>query len=119
MRWLLVPVYLAAAGVLIWLVGGRIGQEIFPTVDAGQFQLRLRAPTGTRIELTEQLAGQTLEAIKRQVGPDNIAISVGYVGLIGSSYPINTIYLWMRGPAYPTPSPVGFSCERCSGIQCR
>jgi multidrug efflux pump subunit AcrB len=97
-RWILVPAYLAGAVLVVWLVGGLLGREIFPTVDAGQFQLRLRAATGTRIEVTEQLTQQALEAIKRKVGPENVAVSVGYVGLIGSSYPINTIYLWMRGP---------------------
>jgi multidrug efflux pump subunit AcrB len=97
-RWLLAPAYLAGAALLVWLVGRQLGQEIFPTVDAGQFQLRLRAPTGTRIEVTEQLAVQALDAIKRHVGPDNVAISVGYLGLVPSSYPINTVYLWMRGP---------------------
>jgi multidrug efflux pump subunit AcrB len=96
--WVLVPAYLAATGLLIWLVGGRLGREIFPTLDAGQLQLRLRAPTGTRIEMTEQMAVQALEAIKDEVGAENVAISLGYVGLIGSSYPINTIYLWMSGP---------------------
>jgi multidrug efflux pump subunit AcrB len=97
-RWILVPAYLAAAVVLIVAIGPQLGQEIFPTVDAGQFALRLRAPTGTRIEVTEQLAVQALDAVKADVGPDNLAISVGYVGLIGSSYPINTVYQWMRGP---------------------
>jgi multidrug efflux pump subunit AcrB len=97
-RWLLVPVYLAAAVLVVWLVGGQLGREIFPTVDAGQFQVRLRAPTGTRIEMTEQLTVQALEAIKRQVGADNIAISVAYVGQIPSSYPINTVFEWMSGP---------------------
>src|SRR3984957_14518697 len=98
LRWLLVPGYLAAACLVIWQLGAGLGQEIFPAVDAGQFQLRLRAPTGTRIEVTEQLAVQALDAIKDDVGPENVAISVGYVGLIPSSYPINTVYLWMRGP---------------------
>ena len=56
LRWVIVPAYLAAAGLLIWLVGGQVGREIFPTVDAGQFQLRMKAPTGTRIEVTEQMA---------------------------------------------------------------
>ncbi len=97
-RWLLVPAYLAAAGVVIWLIGTQLGREIFPNVDSGQFQLRLRAATGTRIEFTEQLAVQALEAIKRAVGPENVAISAGYVGLVPSSYPINTIYLWTSGP---------------------
>jgi multidrug efflux pump subunit AcrB len=97
-RWILVPAYLAAAVLVAWFVGGQLGREIFPTVDAGQFQVRLRAATGTRIEITEQLAVQALEAIKQKVGPENVAISVGYVGLIPSSYPINTVYEWMSGP---------------------
>jgi multidrug efflux pump subunit AcrB len=97
-RWIGVPIYLVAALTIAWLAGRQLGREIFPTVDAGQFQLRLRAPTGTRIEVTEQLAIEALDAIKNNVGPDNVAISLGYVGLIGSSYPINTIYLWMSGP---------------------
>jgi multidrug efflux pump subunit AcrB len=97
-RWLLAPVYLGVTVVLVWWAGSKLGREIFPTVDAGQFQLRLRAPTGTRIEMTEQLAIQALEAIKRKVGPDNVSISVGYLGQIPSSYPINTIFLWMSGP---------------------
>jgi multidrug efflux pump subunit AcrB len=102
-RWALVGVYVIAAGLIIWLVGGALGREIFPTVDSGQFQLRLRAPDGTRIERTEEIAKQALEIIKEEVGEDkegrsNLAISLGYVGLIGSSYPINNIYLWTRGP---------------------
>jgi hypothetical protein len=74
------------------------GMEIFPSVDSGQFQLRLRAADGTRIETTEQIANEALAIIKEVAGPENVAISVGYVGLIPASYPINTIYLWMRGP---------------------
>jgi multidrug efflux pump subunit AcrB len=97
-RWVLAPLYIAAAVLLVWLVGGQLGQDIFPAVDTGQFQLRMRAPTGTRIEVTEQLAVQALDAIKQEVGPDNVTISVGYLGLIPSTYPINSIYLWMRGP---------------------
>jgi multidrug efflux pump subunit AcrB len=98
LRWTLVPAYLAGAALVVWLVGGPVGREIFPAVDGGQFQLRLRAATGTRIRVTEQLAVQALEAIKKKVGPQNVAISVGYVGLIPTSYPINTVYLWMSGP---------------------
>jgi len=97
-RWILVGTYVVLAGLIIWLVGGNLGTEIFPTVDAGQFQLRLRAPDGTRIERTEEITKQALEIIQEAVGPDNVAISVGYVGLLPTTYPINSIYLWMRGP---------------------
>ena len=55
-RWLVVPAYLAACAALIALVGLRLGWEIFPRVDAGRFQLRLRVPDGTRYEKTEELA---------------------------------------------------------------
>ena len=98
LRWYMIAGYAVATGLLIWLVGGRLGMEIFPRVDTGQFQLRLRAADGTRLEITEDLAKQALEVIKEEAGPDQVAITVGYVGLIPTSYPINTVYLWMRGP---------------------
>ncbi len=42
-RRLSVPAYLAVCGLLLWLVGGQVGTELFPQVDAGQFVLRFRA----------------------------------------------------------------------------
>ena len=83
---------------MIVVVGRDLGLEIFPRVDAGRFQLRMRAPDGTRIEETEKLALQVLETIRDEVGADDVEISVGYVGLIPSSYPINAIYQWTGGP---------------------
>ncbi len=98
LRWLIAPAYLLGAAALIALAVLLVGTEIFPTVDAGQFQLRLKAPTGTRIERTEEIAREALEVIKEDVGADNVAISIGYLGLIPTSYPINTVYLWTSGP---------------------
>lgn len=97
-RWLLVPVYLLVAGAAVALVGRQLGTEIFPQVDAGQFQIRLKAPTGTRIEQTEAITQEALRFIGQEAGPENVEISLGYVGVVQSSYPINTVYLWMGGP---------------------
>ncbi len=97
-RWPLAGAYLALAVLLVWLVGGRLGWEIFPTVDSGQFQLRLRAADGTRIETTEEITLQALALIKEEAGDDNIAISAGYVGLVPTAYTISAIHQWMRGP---------------------
>lgn len=97
-RYVVVPVYLIGAGLLGWQLLGNLGTEIFPQIDAGQFQLRLRAPTGTRIERTEEIAVKALECIKEEVGAENVALSLGYLGVIPSSYPINTIFLWTGGP---------------------
>src|SRR5262249_31340169 len=70
-RWLVLAAYLLLCGGLVtwWVIGHPgTGTEIFPTVDAGQFQLRLRAATGTRIERTEELAVQALDVIKEAAG---------------------------------------------------
>jgi multidrug efflux pump subunit AcrB len=98
LRLLVVPIYLIVAGLVIYLVGSRVGTEIFPQVDAGQFQFRLKAPTGTRIEQTERIVQEALDFIKKEVGPENVELTLGYLGVVPSSYPINTVYLWMAGP---------------------
>ncbi len=98
LRWPLVAFYLAGACLLIWMVLPQLGTELFPTVDAGQFKLRLRAPSGTRIERTELLELKALEVIKQEIGAENIEISSSFIGVQPASYPINTIFLWTSGP---------------------
>ncbi|MFO0938357.1 MAG: efflux RND transporter permease subunit [Gemmataceae bacterium] len=99
-RWILVPGYLALSVVVLLLVGPRLGTEIFPQVDAGSFQLRVRAPTGTRIEETEAITQEALRYIGEEAKSmgGEVDISLGYVGVVASSYPINAVYLWMGGP---------------------
>jgi multidrug efflux pump subunit AcrB len=97
-RWIVVPVYLVVTAVIALLVGGSLGQAIFPIVDAGQFSFRMRAPAGTRIEQTEKLANETVDIIRREVGADNVGTTLGFVGVQSPAYPINTIYLWTSGP---------------------
>ena len=96
-RWVLVLVYLVTSLAVVWFFGKKLGTEIFPTVDSGQLALRLRAPTGTRVELTEQLALEVLELIKRQAGSNNIALTMGLVGVHAPNYPVNLIHLWNGG----------------------
>ncbi len=94
----LVAGYLALTVLVIGLGGRQLGTEIFPLVDSGQFQLRVRGPTGMRIERTEEMAAQTLEVIKEEVGADNQDITVCFGGVSPSTYTINTVYLWTGGP---------------------
>ncbi|MEK7831456.1 MAG: efflux RND transporter permease subunit, partial [Acidobacteriota bacterium] len=96
LRWPIFVAYLLIAFGVIYLVGGRLGTDIFPEVETGMFQLRLRAPVGTRVERTEVVALKALEAIKAETG-NNVDISLGYVGTQPASFPINTIHLWMSG----------------------
>lgn len=97
LRWLIVGAYLVASGLVIVIVGRQLGSEIFPGVDAGQLQLRLRAPTGTQVTGTEEIALRVLDIIKKEAGPENVAVTLGFVGVHAPSYPINLIYLWNGG----------------------
>jgi multidrug efflux pump subunit AcrB len=96
-RGLLVGAYLVIAIAIAAGAGLTLGREIFPASGAKQFQLRFRAPAGTKFELTERLGVEILDEIKRAAGPENVAITLGYVGVQPSSYPINTIFLWTGG----------------------
>jgi multidrug efflux pump subunit AcrB len=101
-RWPLALVYLAfAAGSVCWAVGRAerdLGTDIFPAVNTGFLQLRMRAPTGTRVERTEILALQVLEAIREEAGREHVAITLDFTGVQPPSYPVNTIHLWTSGP---------------------
>jgi multidrug efflux pump subunit AcrB len=94
-RWRVVTVYLAACGLLIWLVGREVGTELFPEVDAGQFVLRFRAPPGSEYELTRKCAVKILDIIDQQ-SHGNLAQSIGYVGLGSTNTATNNILLFMR-----------------------
>ncbi len=97
-RWLVALVYLGVSLGAIALVGPRIGVDIFPQVDSGQFQIHLTAPPGTSINQTEAIVLKTVKTIKRVVGPTNVTGSLAYVGLQPPSYPINNIYVGTHGP---------------------
>src|ERR1017187_8971569 len=72
--------------------------EIFPDADAPLLRLRLRAPAGTRVEETERIVLRALDAIRHEVGPDNLAITSDFVGVVPSSYPVDLIHLFTSGP---------------------
>lgn len=94
-RHILVPAYLGGTIFAITLVLPFLGTEIFPQIDAGQLQLRLRAPTATRLETTEQIATRTLAIIGEE---SPIAASMGLIGVHAPNYPVNLIHQWNSGP---------------------
>jgi len=71
-----------------WLFLPFLGQDFFPSVDAGIFRLHVRAATGTRIEETAKLVDQVEAAIRRQIPAtelqgiiDNIGIPISGINL--------------------------------------
>ena len=88
-RVLFVPVFLLLC-VSSFLLYPWLGQDFFPTSDAGQFKLHLRAKTGTRIEETARLCDLVEQAIRRRIPRRQLVGILDVVGLPYSS--INTIY---------------------------
>jgi multidrug efflux pump subunit AcrB len=82
---LVITVFLAFAVVSLCLYPF-VGRDFFPTVDAGQMRLHVRAPAGTRIEETE-VYFQKVEDYIRQVVPANELNAI--VDNIGLPNPIN------------------------------
>ncbi|WP_321789731.1 efflux RND transporter permease subunit [Paraburkholderia sp. J94] len=58
-----------------------LGRDFFPSVDAGNIRLHMRAPTGFRIEETARLADEVEKTIRTVVPPDQLATIVDNLGL--------------------------------------
>jgi multidrug efflux pump subunit AcrB len=95
---LLLGLYVLLTLGTLFGVGRQLGLDLFPQAASGLLQLRLRAPTGTRVERTEQMAIQALQIVREEAGPDGVELTLGYVGTQPASYPVNTIHLWTNGP---------------------
>ena len=69
--------------------------SFFPRTDAGQFLINLKAPSGTRIELTETLVARTEQLIRSTVAPADLD---RIVSNIGTNPDISAIYTTNSAP---------------------
>jgi multidrug efflux pump subunit AcrB len=83
---------LLSFGLLSWL-----GQDFFPSVDAGEIKLHIRAQTGTRLEETTRLCDNIERDIRSMIPDSDITNIVDNIGL-----PISGINL-----SYSNSSPIG------------
>jgi multidrug efflux pump subunit AcrB len=83
---------------VIGVLGLELGTELFPQIDSGEFVLRFRPPPGSNFELTRQMAVKCLEVINEEAKPENVEITMGYVGQVATNFGINNMLLFMRGP---------------------
>jgi multidrug efflux pump subunit AcrB len=92
-------IFFAACLASLGLIVPWLGQDFFPTVDAGSFKLHMRGPTGMRIEDTAFLADQVEDSIRKQIPPDEMASVIDNIGL-----PYSGINL-----SYSNSAPIGTS----------
>ena len=67
--------------VLSMGLGFALGEDFFPSVDAGDIRLHMRAPTGTRIEETARLADEVEKVIREVVPPRELGTILDNLGL--------------------------------------
>ncbi|MBT1709513.1 efflux RND transporter permease subunit [Fulvivirgaceae bacterium PWU5] len=84
-------------GAAAWLLSS-IGRDVLPKTNSGQFQVRLRAPDGTRIERTEQKLTESIHLLEGIVGKENISVSSAYIGQHPALFSISPIYTFTGGP---------------------
>ncbi|BAZ17207.1 putative multidrug efflux pump, AcrB/AcrD/AcrF family protein [Calothrix sp. NIES-4071] len=58
-----------------------VGQDFFPQVDAGQFRLHVRTPSGTRIEETERYFTEVENVIRKAIPKQELEIILDNIGL--------------------------------------
>ncbi|HZZ78505.1 MAG TPA: efflux RND transporter permease subunit [Gemmataceae bacterium] len=75
---------LAFALSSVLLLGPHLGEDFFPSVDAGQFRLHVRAPSGTRVEVTEQVFGAVENVIREIVPREELDLIIDNMGLTPS-----------------------------------
>jgi HAE1 family hydrophobic/amphiphilic exporter-1 len=57
-----------------------IGLAFFPRTDAGMFTINMKAPSGTRIELTNDKVAQVEQLIRSTISPEDLQMIVSNIG---------------------------------------
>jgi CzcA family heavy metal efflux pump len=93
LRWPLLVVLAAAMTIVAagWLARG-IGRELFPVGNANQFTILLRAPSGTRLEHTEQIVARAEQHLRQTLGADlrRIIANIGVLNDWPAAYTPNS-----------------------------
>ncbi len=97
-RWLVI-VGTAALVALSYMLFPLIGTELFPDVDAGTFEVRVRTIPGTRLEQTEQLVAGIEDTIKEIIPEQEINTIISNIGLpLGKGAGFSTVLSSNSGP---------------------
>jgi CzcA family heavy metal efflux pump len=88
-RRVFMPAFLAAMVASLLLIP-TLGRDFFPSVDAGQITLHVRAPVGTRLEDSAALFSQVQSRVRELIPAKEVKSMVANIGL--STAPLNVIY---------------------------
>ncbi|MCG6156255.1 efflux RND transporter permease subunit [Rubinisphaera margarita] len=92
----LVIVVVVGASFLLWPM---IGTELFPTVDAGSFEIRIKTLPGTELNETENLVERIESTIKDVIPEEQIETLIANIGLpVGKGAGFSTVLSSNSGP---------------------
>src|SRR5208283_4411854 len=86
----LAGVFLASLAIYPFL-----GLAFFPRTDAGQFTINLKAPTGTRIEVTNEYVAKVENLVRETVDPKDFKLVVSNIGVVPD---FSSLYTTNAGP---------------------
>ncbi|MDX2107297.1 MAG: efflux RND transporter permease subunit [Candidatus Melainabacteria bacterium] len=90
--------YLLIVPLGLFLLVPGLKTEIFPTGNPSSFQMRIAGPPGTRMNITEVSTKKVLDIIAKEAGPENIEITICYVGTQPPNFGVSNVYIWTSGP---------------------
>jgi len=79
----IVSVALLAMGAVLYTM---VGRDFYPIIDAGQIKLHVRAPAGTRLEVTSKIFAAIEEKIRQVIPKEDISLIVDDIGVPAISY---------------------------------
>ena len=82
-----------------WLLTPQLGEDFFPSVDAGQFLLHVRARSGTRMEETIRLTSEIDAIIRREIPANEVHGIMDNIGIPNSSINLTYNTSGVIGPA--------------------
>jgi multidrug efflux pump subunit AcrB len=68
-------------GVVIVVMAPILRRDFFPEVDAGAFEMYVRAPSGTRIERTQEIIAEVEDVIRHEIPEHDLDLFISELGL--------------------------------------
>src|SRR5690606_26332884 len=87
-------VYVLVAGAISGLLLTVVGTDVMPVSNNGDFQIRIDAPSGSRLEKTEQIVKDMTNDIKAELPENGMNITSAFVGMHPAGSPITPIFLF-------------------------
>jgi hydrophobic/amphiphilic exporter-1 (mainly G- bacteria), HAE1 family len=72
-----------------------LGLAFFPKTDAGQFTINMKAPTGTRIEVSDEYVAKVEDLIRHEIGSKDLRRIVSNIGVVPD---FSSLYTTNAGP---------------------